>query len=262
MFKITSLPVFSEKVNKDEILKEFSMKDIEKGEVLGGGSFGTTFIANFNGKEVALKQLHASNDEVPKFLKEAKIMSCLMNENIVGFEAVCYHPLMLMMELAIFNFNVSGTDKKLTTLENPQLTTLLHYCDSFMFQKIETILPSAATDIVKGLKYLHAKEVVHRDLKPGNVLISNHHYRNLVTTEECNKVFQDKPTICKLCDFGESRSMLKQTKSIACKRKNAVTRGTLAYMTPGDMLLQSASLCDYKMSDMVSGNDTILYVPS
>ena len=162
-------------------------------------------------------------------------MSCLMHENIVGFEAVSYHPLMFMMELVVFDFNVFGTDKKLTTLED-----LLRYCDSFMFQKIETILPSAATDIVKGLKYLHSKEVVHRDLKPANVLISNHHYRNLVTTEERNKVFQDKSIICKLCDFGESRSMLKQTKSIACTRTNAVTRGTLAYMAPellpGDMV--------------------------
>ena len=114
MFKIPSLPDVSEKVNKNETLKEFSMKDIEKGEVLGGGSFGTTFNAKFNGKEVALKQLHPRNDEVPKFLKEAKIMSCLMHENIVGFEAVCYHPLMFMMELVVFDFNVFGTDKNLT----------------------------------------------------------------------------------------------------------------------------------------------------
>ena len=98
-----------------------------------------------------------------------------------------------------------------------------------MFQKIETILPSGATDIVKGLKYLHSKEVVHRDLKSASVLISNHHYRNLEATEERNKVFQDKPIICKLCDFGESRSMLKQIKSIACTHANAVTRSTLAY---------------------------------
>ena len=44
------------------------MKDIEKGEVSGSGSFETTFITNFNGKEVVLKQLHARNDEVPTFL--------------------------------------------------------------------------------------------------------------------------------------------------------------------------------------------------
>ena len=58
-----------------------------------------------------------------------------------------------------------------------------------MFEKIEIFLPLTATDIVKGLKYLHLKEVVHRDLKPANVQISNHHYRNSVSTEERNKVF-------------------------------------------------------------------------
>ena len=86
-----------------------------------------------------------------------------------------------------------------------------------MFQKIGTIFPSAATDIVKELKYRHSEEVVHHT----NVLISNHHYGNLVTTEERNNFFQDKPIICKLCVFDESRSMLKQTKSIACTSTNA-----------------------------------------
>ena len=46
MFKIPSLPVVSEKVTKDETLKEFSMKDIENGKILGGGSFGTTSLQN------------------------------------------------------------------------------------------------------------------------------------------------------------------------------------------------------------------------
>ena len=68
--------------------------------------------------------------------------------------------------------------------------------------------------------------------------------------EERNNFFQDKPII------NESRSMLKLTKSIACTRINAVTRSTQAYMAPellpGDMLLQSKSLYDYKMSDIWS----------
>ena len=125
-----------------------------------------------------------------------------------------------MMEFLVFDFNVFGTDGKRTTLDD-----ILRYCGSFMFQNIEKIIPSAAIDIVKGLKYLYSNEVVHRDLKPANVLI----YRNSGTTEEHNKVFQDKSIICKFCDFDQSRYMLRQTKSIACTR---TTRETLAQMAP------------------------------
>ena len=127
MFKNPSLPVVSDKVNKDETLKEFSMKDTEKEEILGCGSFGTTFIVKFNGKEVDLKKLHALNNKVSKFFKEEKIMSCLTHENIVAVEAVCYHSLMFMMELVVFDFNVLGRDQNFTTLED-----LLRYCDSFV----------------------------------------------------------------------------------------------------------------------------------
>ena len=53
-------------------------------------------------------------------------MNCLMHENIVGFEAVYYHPLMLLWNFVVFDFNIFGTDNKFITLED-----LLRYCDSF-----------------------------------------------------------------------------------------------------------------------------------
>ena len=174
-----------------------------------------------------------------------------MHENIFGFEAVCFKLLRFMKELVVFDFNVFCTDRKLTTLED-----LLRCCDNSMFQKIETTLPSAATDIGKGLKYFHSKKVLHCNLKPANVWISDHHYRNLASTEERNKGFQDKPTICKLYDFGKSRSMLKQTKSNACARTNAVTRRTLAFMAP--VLLPGDKSCVWlwKRLDNVKSEQT------
>jgi len=68
-----------------------------------------------------------------------------------------------------------------------------------------------AKDISGALAYLHHQDVTHRDLKPGNVLDSNGHYSGEENREQALNVFKITPIVCKLTDFGESRSQLIQT---------------------------------------------------
>ena len=74
-----------------------------------------------------------------------------MHENNVGFEAVCYQPLMFMMELVVLDFNVFGTDKKLTTLEE-----LLHYWA--IFKKVRHLVSGMFGKILTsmGIFFLYA----------------------------------------------------------------------------------------------------------
>ena len=72
--------------------------------------------------------------------------------------------------------------------------------------------------------------MVHRDLKPENVLVSNSHYASDPTKIE--SFWEDKPVIAKLTDFGESRSEIIQTCSLAHTRTHNVKRGSPIYMAP------------------------------
>lgn len=91
---------------------------------------------------------------------------------------------------------------------------------------------------VQGLKYLHSQGIAHRDLKPANVLVGNSHYSSLAT-EDMGTIFQDRPIICKLTDFGESCSQTHM--SMLSLRTSRVDRGTVTYMSPEILLPERTS---------------------
>lgn len=83
----------------------------------------------------------------------------------------------------------------------------------------------AARDVASGLKYLYRNGMAHRDLKPENVLVSNHHYSHLRDAEIIERMLSVKPLICKLADFGESRSKDIRTQQIMKSKTARVNRG-------------------------------------
>ena len=256
MFRLPNIPTRRIPIVKEPTITEFQFKDVVKGDFVGSGGFGATFIGQYRGKEVALKELNARETEHQKFIKEAKIMSCLNHPNIVEFQGVCYEPFMFMMEYVCFDLSAFGVSRKMNTLDQ-----LIKYCDNFKFETIEHFSVVAALEIVNGIKYLHSKDIAHRDLKPANILISNSDYCRISSKEDKERIFKTKPFTCKLCDFGESRSRLSQTRSILSSRTTHVTRGTLGFMAPellpGPRCLKSAGTNELKQADIWSLGMTI-----
>lgn len=145
-------------------------------------------------QEVAVKDLSpelASNPEMrTRFIREAKIQARLNHPNVVNVHNLLEHEgrLLLVMEL------VKGR-----TLDQ-------------IIQERGALPSSEAIDIIRqvldALSFMHSKGVIHRDLKPGNIII---------TPEGRVKV----------TDFGIAKATTEQGHTRA-----GVRLGTLWYMSP------------------------------
>lgn len=183
-------------------------------QLLGCGTFGEVWQARhhvWESDRVAIKL--PTEPEYVRFLqREGLVVHGLKHANIVrvlGLDPYADVPYMIM-EL------VRGPSLKQVIEEHPK------GCD----------LPVAVTilrGILAGIAAAHAAGVVHRDLKPGNVLL------------DLNGKPLDRAEIgdVKIGDFGLGvpnedafRSMVMQSVSVERDRRSQTLAGTLAYMAP------------------------------
>ena len=184
------------------------------------------------------------NDTVSEedYLKEARINKVASQkcENIVKFLFVSPSvEFAIMQENIGFNLSLFNDDIEVSSLQAflKRLDTK-YDCEGF-----EHLPLFIAKDISNGLHHLHNMGIAHRDLKPANILVSNQHFDG-VTDEEKERLWQTEPIICKLADFGESRSDLIHTQAMlrtSAVRKSKVAdfeRGTPAYRSPELLVAQ------------------------
>ena len=153
-------------------------------------------------------------------------MSKILHGNILFLIAVSEDPVLIMMEYCVFSFTPVQRIEKFSYLD--QLLQYLSTEDLFTY--FPGILDFMACDIGKGLAYLHENNMVHRDIKPGNILVTNTHYAH--ETKHLVPMFEKRPVTCKLADFGEGRSEMAQTKTLLSNKTKLVERGTPAFMAP------------------------------
>ena len=212
-------------------LREYKYVELLDKKELGKGAFGAVFTAKLftaSKRETIVVKKSLSADLLAKksLVKEARLLKSLCHTSVVMFQGICLDVLELLVEYVYFDFRPIGLSNKVNNLADFLSVFEESNCDGMS----ASVLFHAALDVASGLKYLHDHHLAHRDLKPENVLVSNHHYQNLHDPEKIESMVSIKPLICKLADFGESRSKDIHTQQIFKSKTRRIDRGRLLYI--------------------------------
>ncbi|XP_009958378.1 PREDICTED: serine/threonine-protein kinase 36, partial [Leptosomus discolor] len=162
-------------------------------EMIGEGSFGRVYKGRrkYSAQVVALKfipKVGRSEKELKNLQQEIEIMRGLHHPNIIQM------------------LDSFETDKEVVVVTD--------YAEGELFQTLEDdgSLPedqvqAIAAQLVSALYYLHSHRILHRDMKPQNILLG-------------------KDGVVKLCDFGFARAMSIHTMVLTS------IKGTPLYMSP------------------------------
>jgi len=184
------------------------MEKYQKIEKIGEGTYGVVYKARnrVSGELVALKKirLEAEDEGIPSTaIREISILKELQHPNIVRLHDVIH------------------TDKKLTLVFEYLDQDLKKYLDSSDGLDAHTI-QSSLFQLLRGIAFCHDRRVLHRDLKPQNLLIN-------------------KDGELKLADFGLARAFGIPVRSYTHEvvtlwyRAPDVLMGSRKYSTPVDL---------------------------
>ncbi|XP_037403902.1 LEAF RUST 10 DISEASE-RESISTANCE LOCUS RECEPTOR-LIKE PROTEIN KINASE-like 1.2 isoform X5 [Triticum dicoccoides] len=164
---------------------------------LGDGGFGTVYKGKLkDGRVVAVKRLYKNNyRRVEQFLNEVDILSRLLHQNLVTLYGCTSR--MSRDLLLVYEFIANGT-----------VADHLHGSRSAERGLTWPLRLNIAIETAEALAYLHAVEIIHRDVKTTNILLDNSFH-------------------VKVADFGLSRLFPLEVTHVS-----TVPQGTPGYVDP------------------------------
>eukprot|EP01129_Flabellula_baltica_P004268 TRINITY_DN1471_c0_g1_i2.p1 TRINITY_DN1471_c0_g1~~TRINITY_DN1471_c0_g1_i2.p1 ORF type:complete len:334 (+),score=63.36 TRINITY_DN1471_c0_g1_i2:332-1333(+) len=128
-------------------------------DTIGEGSVGSVYMGNDKEKleEVALKKIKLNQENFHTLAREIYIMKTAIHENLIQYFESYFHEDSVWIVMEYMNRGSLGE--------------ILDFHDFYPLS--ETHIRYIISEILKGIKYLHSLQRIHRDLKSDNILFSN-----------------------------------------------------------------------------------------
>lgn len=192
---------------------------------IGAGSFGTVYKGHWHGT-VAIKRLNVTNPDeaqLEAFRNEVSVLRKTRHANVLLFMGAC------------------------TTL--PDLAIITRWCDGLSLYNHLHVeqrefsmqqLLDMSKQMAQGMDYLHAKNIIHRDLKSNNILLSQSSDKNVPNVQ--------------IADFGLATVKAKWVEGGG----NAGPAGSILWMAP-EIIVMKPNTNPYTAASDVYAFGVVLY---
>ena len=173
-------------------------------QLLGAGGMGSVYLARQEEpvqREVALKMIHPglSSDEIAQRFEIERQTLALMDHSGIA---------------KMYDGGATESGQPYFVMEYVRGLPLTEFCDRHRLSTRARL--KLFCRVCNAVQHAHQKAVIHRDLKPGNVLVTE----------------QDGDPVPKIIDFGIARAVAARPSERALSTTTGGVVGTLLYMSP------------------------------
>lgn len=182
-FNSESLKEYTDQTVTDSVNQLYRNIPWQRGDLIGEGVYGKVYQAmNLDtGELIAVKSYVLSNSErnsekeLRSIKHELKILKSLNHVNVIKYFQVDYDESSNVVDI-VMEYVPSGA-----------MNTLLNKYKKFS----EPVIRNYTKQLLEGLHYLHSNEIIHRDLKSANILITENSTLKL-TDFGCSRRFDSE----------------------------------------------------------------------
>eukprot|EP00927_Polykrikos_kofoidii_P074624 TRINITY_DN7064_c0_g1_i1.p1 TRINITY_DN7064_c0_g1~~TRINITY_DN7064_c0_g1_i1.p1 ORF type:complete len:406 (-),score=87.81 TRINITY_DN7064_c0_g1_i1:74-1291(-) len=161
-------------------------------EPMSYGAYGIVCSAEdrYHDQQVAVKKIEGVFDHITitkRSLRELRIMRHLVHENLMQVKNIFITGTRFDFEEIYVVSELMETDLASTLRSTQPLSD--DHCQFFLYQ------------ILRGMKYVHAAQVIHRDLKPRNLLVNSNCDLKICDFGLARVRFSDKEWVCPMTEY-------------------------------------------------------------